>query len=196
MATPNQIAGSVQAGSSVKGVDDRYYFIYDNEIYKTVNQGDDFTMDYSQSNNFNGIDFELVKVGENNWITGYAVGENGTIAKYIELLLAVSVEKTKSYSPDEYTLKQNFPNPFNPTTTIEFSIPVAADVRLTVYNILGQEVVTLLDEQRTSGTHSVEWNATDSYGSKLSSGIYFYKLKASGQDGNDFIEIKKMVLLK
>ncbi len=196
MATPNQIAGNVQAGSSVKGVDDRYYFIYDNEIYKTVNQGDDFTMDYSQSNNFNGIDFELVKVGENNWITGYAVGENGTIAKYIELLLAVSVEKTKSYSPDEYTLKQNFPNPFNPTTTIEFSIPVAADVRLTVYNILGQEVVTLLDEQRTSGTHSVEWNATDSYGSKLSSGIYFYKLKASGQDGNDFIDIKKMVLLK
>lgn len=196
ITTPNQIPGNVQAGSSVKGVDDRYYFVYDFEVYKTTDQGDNFIIDYSQLNNFNSIDIELVKVGENNWITGYAVGESGTIAKYIELLLAVGTENTGEYLPADYTLKQNFPNPFNPTTTIEFSLPVVADVRLTVYNILGQEVITLLDEQRSAGLHSVNWNATDSYGAKLSSGIYFYKLKASDADGNDFIDIKKMVLLK
>jgi len=95
-----------------------------------------------------------------------------------------------------YYLYQNFPNPFNPTTSIEFSLPVAADVELIVYNMLGQQVVSLINGQRSAGNHSVLWNANDSNGMKLSSGIYFYMLKASGIDGNDFQQIKKMVLLK
>jgi len=98
--------------------------------------------------------------------------------------------------PADYQLIQNYPNPFNPTTTIEFSLPVASDVELRVYNILGQQVAALINDQRSAGTHSVLWNANDSNGMKLSSGIYFYMLKASGVDGNEFQEIKKMVLLK
>jgi hypothetical protein len=98
--------------------------------------------------------------------------------------------------PAEYALKQNYPNPFNPTTKIEFALPVAADVELTIYNILGQQVASLINEQRNAGNHSVLWNADDSRGVKLSSGIYFYMLKASGVDGNDFQQIRKMVLLK
>ena len=99
-------------------------------------------------------------------------------------------------SPNTISLKQNFPNPFNPTTSIEFSLPVAADVQLIVYNVLGQQVAKLINDQRSAGIHSVLWNANDSNGMKLSSGIYFYMLKASGVDGNEFQEIKKMVLLK
>jgi len=139
---------------------------------------------------------EIVQIDENHWITGYAVGEMGTIAKYVELLLATDVEETENVLPDSYTLKQNYPNPFNPSTTIEFSLPAVSDVKISIYNILGQEVVTLLNEQRSAGNHSVVWNARDSYGTRLSSGIYFYKLNATGINGNDFTDIRKMVLLK
>jgi flagellar hook assembly protein FlgD len=97
---------------------------------------------------------------------------------------------------EDFKLFQNYPNPFNPTTRIEFSLPIATDVELTVYNILGQQVSSLINDQRSAGSHSVMWNADDSNGMKLSSGIYFYMLKASGVDGTNFQEIKKMVLLK
>ena len=98
--------------------------------------------------------------------------------------------------PTEFALKQNYPNPFNPTTNIEFSLPVAADVELRIYNILGQQVASLINDERSAANHSVLWKANDSNGIKLSSGIYFYMLKASSVDGNEFQEIKKMVLLK
>lgn len=96
----------------------------------------------------------------------------------------------------EYVLMQNYPNPFNPITKIEFSLPVASDVQLIIFNILGQQVALLINEQTSAGNHSVMWNAIGSNGIKLSSGIYFYMLKASGVDGNGFQEIKKMILLK
>ena len=98
--------------------------------------------------------------------------------------------------PTEYALFQNYPNPFNPTTKIEFSLLVAADVELRIYNILGQQVATLINDQRSAGNHSVLWDASDSNGMKLSSGIYLYKLKATGNDGSEFQETKKMLLLK
>jgi photosystem II stability/assembly factor-like uncharacterized protein len=195
-SSPDQIVGTVGAGSSVEGVDGRWYFVSGNEVYKTTNQGDNFVVDYTQVNLFNGIDMELIQIDENYWLTGYAVGEMGTIAKYVELLLATGVEDTELIMPKDFTLKQNYPNPFNPATTIEFSLPAVSDVKISIYNLLGQEVVTLLNEQRSAGSHSVIWNARDSFGKKLSSGIYFYKLNATGADGSDFVDIKKMVLLK
>lgn len=88
--------------------------------------------------------------------------------------------------PNEYVLEQNFPNPFNPSTTIEFSIPEASVVTLKIYNILGEEVKTLVDEFRERGNHSVQFNANN-----LASGIYFYKLQAGS-----FVETKKMILLR
>ncbi len=87
--------------------------------------------------------------------------------------------------PLTFSLQQNYPNPFNPSTSIEFSIPVSADIELVVYDILGQQVTTLINEHRSAGSYSVVWNADDSNSRKLSSGIYFYMLKASGVDGND-----------
>jgi len=98
--------------------------------------------------------------------------------------------------PLTFSLEQNFPNPFNPSTKIEFSLPVTSEVELSIYNILGQKVADLINEERTAGQHSIIWNANDSKGMKLSSGIYFYKLKASGVDGSEFQRIRKMVLLK
>jgi hypothetical protein len=88
--------------------------------------------------------------------------------------------------PAEYVLKQNYPNPFNPSTTIQFSLPKDDFVTLVVYNVLGQEVVTLINSPMSSGLHVVKFN-----GLNLTSGVYLYKLKA----GN-FTSVKKMLLLK
>ena len=84
-------------------------------------------------------------------------------------------------------LSQNYPNPFNPSTSIEFELKEDARVKLTVYNVLGEEVAELVNGEINAGTHKVEFN-----GANLASGIYVYRLDA----GNKFIETRKMVLMK
>jgi hypothetical protein len=93
--------------------------------------------------------------------------------------------------PATFELHQNYPNPFNPSTIINFDLPNPAHVRLDVFNVLGQSVVTLKDEQMEAGYHPVEWNGTDNSGSPVATGIYFYKIQAG-----DRVETKKMMLLK
>jgi hypothetical protein len=87
--------------------------------------------------------------------------------------------------PIEYTLSQNYPNPFNPTTNITYTIPQFSFVTFKVYDVLGNEIATLVNEEKRAGSYEVEFDGTD-----LTSGIYFYRLQA-----NDYIEAKKMVLL-
>ena len=94
--------------------------------------------------------------------------------------------------PTAFSLADNFPNPFNPATTIQYALPQAADVELTVYNVLGQPVRTLVAEHQSAGRYAVEWDATNDSGHSLSSGMYFYRLQA----GEEFREVKKMLLLK
>ncbi len=98
----------------------------------------------------------------------------------------VSVASGETAIPDRYALNQNFPNPFNPSTVIRFQIPKEAHVLLTVYNILGQRVTTLVNKNLKSGIHNVTFDA-----SNLASGIYFYRLEA-----NDYSQVMKMMLLK
>jgi hypothetical protein len=103
---------------------------------------------------------------------------------------AVSVEY-ESDMPSSFSLEQNFPNPFNPVTTIKFSIPSnvkgeTANVKLKIYNVLGNEIATLVNDAKEAGYHSIDFNARD-----LPSAVYFYQLKAGS-----FVETKKMLLLK
>ena len=118
-----------------------------------------------------------------------------SLAYLDEIVVGVEDENSNSI-PSEYALRQNYPNPFNPTTRIEFSLPMESNVNLVIYNILGQEVIRLVDNQMSGGNHSIIWNANDAGGSKLTSGIYLYKLTASGINGNEFQDIKKMILMK
>ena len=94
--------------------------------------------------------------------------------------------------PAAFSLADNFPNPFNPATTIQYALPQAADVELTVYNVVGQVVRTLVAEHQSAGRYVVEWDATNDNGHSLSSGMYFYRLQAGGE----FLKVKKMLLLK
>jgi GH18 family chitinase len=96
--------------------------------------------------------------------------------------------------PKTYALDQNYPNPFNPTTTIHYELPVAALVKISIYNILGQEVQTLVNETEQPGYKSVQFG-----GENLSSGVYFYQIRAASGDGattGSFTEVKKMVLVR
>jgi hypothetical protein len=105
----------------------------------------------------------------------------------------VSVENEGTI-PTEYSLSQNFPNPFNPSTRINFSLPFESNVRLTIYNILGQEVRVLVDNQvQPVGSYNLTFDASD-----LPSGIYFYRLTASsaGENNRNFVDVKKMMLIK
>jgi photosystem II stability/assembly factor-like uncharacterized protein len=97
----------------------------------------------------------------------------------------VSVENIE-FEPTSFSLEQNYPNPFNPSTTIKYSIPELSKVKITLFNLLSEEVTTIVNEEKNAGNYSVEFNA-----SSLPSGVYFYQLQA----GN-FIETKKMILLK
>ena len=94
--------------------------------------------------------------------------------------------------PEAFALANNYPNPFNPATTIKYALPQAADVELTVYNVVGQVVRTLVAEHQSAGRYAVEWDAANDSGHSLSSGMYFYRLEAGGE----FLETKKMLLLK
>lgn len=97
--------------------------------------------------------------------------------------------------PTSFELDQNYPNPFNPSTSIWFDLPARAKVTLTVFNLLGQEVSTLVDEDLPAGRHLSIWDGHSDNGASVASGIYFYKLIAESGN-NQFVETKKMMLLK
>ena len=106
-----------------------------------------------------------------------------------------TVVGVKDFSvPTEYQLEQNYPNPFNPKTTIKYQTPERGFVTLKVYDVLGNELETLVNEEKPVGNYEIEWNANN-----LSSGVYFYQLKAwnpSTGSGHSFVETKKMLLLR
>ena len=103
----------------------------------------------------------------------------------------MGIEEPVTQIPLQYQLLQNYPNPFNPVTTISFEIPHQEHVRLFIYNILGQRLKTLTDEDYQAGRYRLIWDGTGEAGEKLASGIYFIQLKAG-----EFIQNRRMVLLK
>ena len=104
-------------------------------------------------------------------------------------------------APKKYDLGQNYPNPFNPSTSIQFSLPVAAEVVITLYNSLGQNVHELVNRNFAAGLHHFEFSAKGVSASggdaaSLTSGVYYYRIQAEGNDGTNYVSFKKMVLLK
>ena len=93
--------------------------------------------------------------------------------------------------PDEFALRQNYPNPFNPNTTIEYQLPREADVRITIYNMAGQSVTTLVHQSMDAGYHRVSWDGTTDVGRMVSSGVYIYRIHAG-----DYTQTRKMILMR
>ena len=134
--------------------------------------------------------------GNSNSPKHYTFTDNTiTAGKFLYRLKQIDIDGSFEYSdaievdlssPVKYELSQNFPNPFNPTTSIQFSLPEASKVKLVVYNIIGEQVAELVNKNMEAGYHNVQFNAGN-----LNSGIYIYKIEA-----NNFTQIRKMMLLK
>jgi photosystem II stability/assembly factor-like uncharacterized protein len=188
-----------------------------NSFTATAN-GKEVTLNWSTATELNNQGFEAQrKFGPNDFLTIGSVKGHGTTTSpnnyaYVDKLLTsgkyfyrlkqidfggkyeYSQTVEVNWSPfTNYMLEQNYPNPFNPTTTIGFGIPEKGNVRLSVLNILGEEIKVLLNEEKEAGYHSVEFDA-----SNLPSSVYFYRIQSvpSSSSGQAFIDTKKMLLLK
>jgi hypothetical protein len=102
-----------------------------------------------------------------------------------------AAQEKESVRPESYALHQNFPNPFNPRTSIRFSLPEASDVKLSIYNVLGQRVRLLAERRFDAGSHDLLWDGRDGSGQAVASGVYFYRLEAPA-----FTHERRMLLLK
>ncbi len=152
-----------------------------------------------------GADTVLWSVHFADLNTGWAVGDNGAILHTVNGGVTFLEEANIDKLPTEFSLLQNYPNPFNNSSVIRYSVPKSSQVTLKIFNTLGQETETLVNEEKSVGTYEVHWNATSATGG-LPSGVYFYQISATpggGQAGDPstssgqvFIKTKKMILLK
>ncbi len=158
-----------------------------NKIYFSFGPWGNFYAEYTApAGTYNHMAYD---VNMSYWPYTWAVRSNGGITR-ISLFRGGALKKISTEIPNNFSLSQNYPNPFNPSTKITFSIPPSKGARgmtrLIIYDILGREISTLVNEQLQPGTYEVEWDGTN-----FPSGVYFYKLITS-----DFTETRKMVLVK
>jgi len=99
--------------------------------------------------------------------------------------------KTAQKFLERFDMSQNYPNPFNPSTKIDFSVPRSSIVTIKIYDITGKEIKSLVSQKMSPGKYTVDWNGTDNNGLQIATGVYFYRLVASGN-----VIVKKMVLIK
>jgi hypothetical protein len=194
-------------GFGGNGAGGNYTGIYENNIDLDPLFKDTAAVDYSLSNPSHciGAGLDTVEVlGSYYYAPPFCILGNprpspdstrpdiGACESLLGTPVVVDVEEEYSL-PIEFALEQNFPNPFNPTTTIGFGIQSKSNVKITILNAIGEEVAVVLNEEREPGFYQVEFNAVN-----LPSGVYFYQLKAtpSGGQAGSFIETKKMVLLR
>jgi Secretion system C-terminal sorting domain len=155
-----------------------------------------------EDNYFNGLtDGDIISIAGIDSNTATALIRGGTDNPGGTTLLTVSSEplsadNNNNIIPSEYSLEQNYPNPFNPSTKIKYAVPVVSFITLKVFDLLGNEIAILVDEEKTVGVYEVEFSAKGGSASggnaeELTSGIYFYQLKT-----DSFVETKKMILLR
>ncbi|MBK6914258.1 MAG: discoidin domain-containing protein [Ignavibacteriales bacterium] len=178
--------------------------------FSAQSNGENVTLNWNTSTELNNAGFEVERrTGEAFLPIGYVNGNGSSVEEHSYSFTDSSIQSGSYYyrlkmiefggayeysdevlvdvvSPERFILEQNFPNPFNPSTTIKFSLPQRSNVKLTIYTLLGEKVENLVEQELEAGVHSYEFSPTN-----LSSGIYLYALESK-----DFKEIKKLVLLK
>ncbi len=203
----------------------KYFKWYTNE--KGASPGQDFwVVDISNDGGQTWVNVENTNVPTNGWekvqflVSDYVTPTSQVQLRFIasdfnpgslvealiddiEILAAGGLtgisEQTNSTLPEQFELAQNFPNPFNPSTTIRYALPTTSRVIITVYNLLGQEVVRLVSGEQLPGWHSVVWDGRNSQGLPVASGIYIYRMAAESSEtgaGQLFTRTRKLVLLK
>jgi hypothetical protein len=139
----------------------------------------------------NGEEYSTI-INNIDWVLGSGSGlffNAGTVAKVSATIVGAPDEV--SALPTEFALAQNYPNPFNPTTNIKYQLPVDGLVKIKIYDMLGREIKTLVNEDQKAGYYTIEWDATNNHGKKAATGVYFYQIEAS-----NFKKTMKMMLMK
>ncbi|MEJ5263665.1 MAG: T9SS type A sorting domain-containing protein, partial [Ignavibacterium sp.] len=177
--------------------------------------GNNVTLNWSTATETNNQGFEIQRSNGGEYeVVGYVAGHGTTVqphsysyidqnvgsGRYQYRLRQIDLDGKYEYSsvvevevlgPKEFSLAQNYPNPFNPSTSIDFALAVDSRVTLKVFDVLGQEVMTLINGNYTAGSHKVNFDA-----SGLNSGVYVYRIDATGNDGKTFSASRKMILNK
>jgi len=140
-------------------------------------------------NNIAGFDYPMsigLDASGNAYVTGYSYGSGTCDYVTVKYSQQLRIQQISTEIPNMFSLNQNYPNPFNPSTNIKFNIPKKSFVKLVIYNSLGKEVASLVNEELNAGSYQADWNA-----SEYPSGVYFYRIELES-----FIQTKSMVLLK
>ena len=167
---------------SICFIDDNTGWCGHREIYHTTDKGNIWT---KQSHPIiSEVFFTSIFFVDNN--LGWVVGTDGIILKTTNGGVSFVEEKEINETPTDYSLSNNYPNPFNPSTKIKYSVPQSSQIVIKVFDVLGNEIETLVNEKKIAGTYELTW-----YAEGLPSGIYFYQLQT-----NKLVETKKMILLK
>jgi len=157
-------------------------------------------LDFSDATTISEVSAKTLAVSDLTKGTKYywrvrSIGNDGSISGYSQSESFIPNQATdvtaEDVIPQTFNLSQNYPNPFNPTTIINYAIPQNSIVTLSIYNMLGQKIKTLVSEQKNAGTYSVQWNGENEFGQKVSSGAYIYKINAGS-----FVQSMKMILMK
>lgn len=167
--------------NGIEGKDNQFWIVRQTQIYRSTDDGSNWTSVYSNSNILLDVDFPDNISG---CLAGWAVGYGGSIVKMSGTLTG-ETKKTVNV-PKSYNLSQNYPNPFNPVTKISFDIPKNTFVSLKIYDILGRETAVLVNETKQAGSYTVNFNAAE-----LTNGVFFYRIESA-----DYSDVRKMILLK
>jgi methionine-rich copper-binding protein CopC len=170
--------------------------------------------------NANATNLSEIILSSNQQDLGHAIYEAGSLSRFDLKPIRVNVEQSENIQapifvsyifygsgneivsegeqeinlvqiPESFALNQNYPNPFNPLTKIQYQLPYQTDVNLSIYDILGNEVIVLVHQNQAPGTYNVIWDAIDRNGQQVSGGVYFYRIKT-----REFTKTKKLILLK
>ncbi len=168
-----------------------------------VNQMNTFPISISSSSNTVKVSWDLnsssVSASLGNGTKIIELKKNGTaIFSSSDLKLVLTGTRNDALLPKVYALQQNYPNPFNPTTSIRYELPADSKVNVKIYDIMGNEVKTLVDQDQEAGYKTIEWNSTNNAGNIVATGVYFYRITATNLSdaSKSFVDTKKMMLLK
>jgi hypothetical protein len=161
------------------------------KIYRNTSSGfipSESNLITALSNQHSSFTDNSVQTGQNYFYMIEAVDDGGNSGWTTELSTSITGIEDEAGAPTEFALEQNYPNPFNPSTVISYSLPQSSFVTLKIYDIIGNEVATLVDKYKSAGFHNIGFSINNL---ELSSGVYFYQLKAG-----EFLSTKKMILVK
>jgi len=165
---------SIESGGMLVGTDSLGLFMFSDN-------GDSLG---SHNEGLTNLNVHTLTIDNNNYV--YDGTDNGVWRRPLSEIVTFVEEEKIDEVPTKFSLSQNYPNPFNPSTKIKYSIPKSSQVVVKVFDVLGNEIETLVNEEKPVGTYEVNWNAAN-----LPSGVYFYRLQAG-----DFVQTRKMILLK